>query len=223
MIDYHPHNKWAISWMSVSPQNEAFVWQEWDPNPEKIVTRLLANEIALISKDYKFKCNLIDPLAAEVQTNTGTTTVEDLNDAFRELKREGIGEGGYWETWDTKGTRGREVIRERLKNAKECKRPFNNKVKYQGTTRHLPTLWISNRCMETARSLKQWRLESWARVAANVDKERKETPSQKFSHFCTALEAIFKDKRLKPPLVGYSRPARPAPNYFQGSRRRAIG
>lgn len=222
MIDYHPHNRWAISWMSISPQNEAFVWQEWSPDPEKIITRLIANEIALMSKNYRFKCNLIDPLAEQVQTNTGTTTVEDLNDTFRELKREGVGEGGFWETWDTKGTRGREVIRERLKYAKECKRPFNNKVKYQGTTRYLPTLWISNRCIETARSLKQWRLESWSRQASNVDKDRKETTSQKWSHYCTSLECAFKDKRVRPGLIGYSKPERSAPQYFQG-RRRAIG
>jgi len=87
----------------------------------------------------------------------------------------------------------------------------------------LPTLWISNRCMETARSLKQWRLESWSRQASNVDKDRKESPSQKFSHYCTALECAFKDKRVRPGLIGYSKPNRSAPSYFQGRRRHAVG
>jgi hypothetical protein len=214
MIDYHPHNRWAVCWISISPYNEAFVWQEFSPDPERMITRSIANEIALLSGRYKFKLNLIDPRAAEVQTNTGTTTVED----FLDLKREGVCTGGYWETWDTKGTRGREVIRERLKNSVDCKRPFNNKAQKDGRTIYLPTLWISNRCPETARSLKQWRLESWARSVANTDKDRKETPAQKFSHYCTAIEAGFKDRRCKPALNRPPRKPRPAPRYFQVRR-----
>jgi len=221
MIDYHPHNKWACIWLAISPENEAFIWREWSPDPEKVITRMIANEMAIMSQDYKFKINLIDPRAAETQTNTGTTTVEDLNDDFVALKREGICTGGYWETWDTKGTRGREVVRERLKNAKDCKRPFNNKIQYQGLSRHIPTLWISTRCPETARSVKQWRLESYARATNNVDKDRKETPTQKWSHFCTAIEAIFKDNRVRPPLIGYRNTSKPAPKYFNGRRARA--
>lgn len=219
MIDYHPHNKWACVWMSVSPFNEAFVWSEWAPDPEKIVTRQIANEMALMSTDYRFKCDLIDPRAAETQTNTGTTTVDDLNHAFAELKREGICTGAYWETWDTKGTRGREVVRERLKNSREVNIPFNNKRVMEGTTRYVPTLWISNRCPQTAQSMKQWRLESWSRSVNNVNKDRKESPAQKHSHFCTALEAVFKDLRCRPALIGERRePERPAPRYFQGRR-----
>jgi hypothetical protein len=134
------------------------------------------------------------------------------------LKREGICTGGYWETWDTKGTRGREVVRERLNYAAQCKRPFNNKVKKDGTTVYLPTLWISRQCIETGRSLKQWRLESWARSYANVDRDRKESPAQKWSHYCTAIESVFKDKRLKPALDRPERKPRPAPRYFQSRR-----
>jgi len=219
MIDYHPHNKWACVWMSLSPWNEAFVWREWSPDPERIITRLIASELSILSGDYYFKCNLIDPLSAETQTNTGTSTIEDLNNIFLELKREGVCTGGYWETWDTKGTRGREVIRARLKYARECKRPFNNKVQDQGITRYLPTLWVSNQCRECGKSLKQWRLRSRTRSASNVDKDRDETPAQKWSHYPTALEAIFKDKRLKPPVMGYKSSPRQAPAYFQGRKR----
>ena len=132
-----------------------------------------------------------------------------------ELKMEGICTGGYWQTWDSKGTRGREVVRERLKNAVDCKTPFNNKVSNQGIDRRVPTLWISDRCTETARSLKQWRLESWTRSSLNIDKDRKETPAQKWSHFCTAIEAAFKDKRLRPPLRVYHQQPK-ARKYFQG-------
>ena len=214
MIDYHPHVRWAVVWMALSPENEAFVWQEWNPDPERIVTRKMAKEIALMSGDYRFQCCLIDPRAEETQTNTGTSTVDDLNQAFWEFKKEGICETHYWETWDTKGERGREVLRGRIKHAVYCKRPFNNKT----PQRHVPTIWVSNRCRETARSLKQWRLESRKRAASNVDKERSEKPIQKFSHFCTALEAVFKDNRCRPPLRAY-RPQREHRKRFQGGAR----
>jgi hypothetical protein len=217
MIDYHPHNKWACVWMSVSPQNEAFIWGEWSPDPERVITRSIVNEMALLSTDYKFMFNLIDPLADATQTNTGTSTIDDLNSLFMELKGEGICTGGYWQAWDSKGTRGREVVRERLKNASDCERPFNNKVQYQGISRHVPTLWISNRCVETGKSLKQWRLESRMRSASNVDKDRKEIPAQKWSHYSTAIEAAFKDKRLRAPLTVYKSRPKP-PSYFQGRR-----
>ena len=215
MIDYHPHNKWACSWMSVSPWNEAFIWQEWSPDPERIITRSIANEIALMSSDYKFKFDIIDPEAEINQPNTNTTTVQDLNQYFMELKKEGICSGAYWQTWFTKGTRGREVVRERLQNSLDCKRPFNNKVQDQGISRYVPTIWISNRCVETARSLKQWRLEGELRSKRNVDKDKTEKPAQKWSHYCTAIECAFKDKRLRPPLLEV-RPTRRTPRYFQG-------
>ena len=221
MIDYHPHNKWACLWISLSAENELFIWHEWAPDPERIITRQIANEMGLISGgNRKFVFNLIDPLAEVTQSNTKTSTVDDLNTYFMELKKEGICSGGYWQTWDTKGTRGREMIRERLKNSRECKAPFNNKVRDQGITRRLPTIWVSRGCMEMARSLKQWRLESWTRSSLNVDKDRKETPTQKFSHFCTALEAALKDKRFRPPVQVYQG-GRKAPSYFQGKRMRA--
>lgn len=223
MVDYHSHNRWACVWMSVSPENEAFVWREWNPDPEKVITAMIANEMAIMSGNYKFKFDLIDALAAETQTNTGTSTVEDLNDEFLKLKREGICTGAYWETWDSKGTRGREVVRTRLKYAKECKRPFNNKVKNHGVTRYLPTLWVSNQCVEVGRSLKQWRLQGRRRSSLNVEKDRDETPTPKWSHFCTAIECAFKDKRLRPPLIGYKSPSRVSPRYFQGARNRRCG
>jgi len=218
MIDYHSHNKWACLWMSLSPWNEAFIWHEWSPDPEKMTTRMISNEIAILSGNYSFKLNLIDALAATTQTNTATSTLDDLNDLFIELKRNGICTGGYWETWDTKGIRGREVVRERLKYAKERNKPFNNVVEKDGVKRYLPTLWISNRCPETARSLKQWRLESYTASASNINKDRKETPTQKWSHFCTALEAIFKDERVKPPVSSYKQVTKQPPKYFHGRR-----
>ena len=110
------------------------------------------------------------------------------------------------------------MVRERLNNAVKCRRPFNNKVTDERGTRHLPTLWISKNCIETARSLKQWRLESWSRSYQNVDKDRKETPAQKWSHYCTAIEAVFKDSRCKPPRLQRAQKPKRAPRYFNGRR-----
>ncbi len=216
MIDYHPHVKWAVMWIALSPQNEAFVYREWNPDPERLQTITMAKEIALMSGSYKMVCCLIDPRAEETQTNTGTTTVEDLNRYFYDYKQEGICTRHYWQTWDTKGTRGREVLRERIKNAVDCQVPFNNKVKVNGISRYVPTIWVSNRCSETARSFKKWRLEGRKRSYANVGKEISETPIQKWSHFCTAAEAIMKDKRFRPPLREV-RSNRKPPEYFKGT------
>lgn len=216
MIDYHSHNKWACSWMSISPWDEAFIWREWSPDPEKLITRMICKELSLMSYDYKFRFNIIDPESAKTQTNTGTSTIDDMNGFFHEFKRNSIGTGGYWETWDTKGTRGREVIRTRLLNSVKCGKPFNNEVQEYGKRKYIPTLWISNKCPETAKSLKQWRLEDWGRSAANVNKDRKETPAQKWSHYPTAIEAAFKDLRCKPPaMIKFA--SRPTPTYFQGA------
>jgi hypothetical protein len=53
-----------------------------------------------------------------------------------------------------------------------------------------------------------------------VTKEKKETPSQKYSHFCTALEAIFKDIRFKPrPMLRPSEQTERQLERFQGGRR----
>jgi phage terminase large subunit-like protein/DNA-directed RNA polymerase subunit RPC12/RpoP len=221
MVDYHQHNPWAVIWMSISPWNEAFIWSEYGPNPEKITTWMIANEMAHLSQDYKFSVNLIDPLAAVVQTNTGTSTIDDMNDAFLQLKKEGIGTGGYWESWDSKGTRGREVVRMRLKNAKEAGVPFNNKMIKNGANVYQPTLWICDTCREVARSMKHWRLEEWANRQDRTTRDRKEKPSEKHSHFCTALEAAFKDVRVKPAPLYPAMKGREAPRYFQGGRRHA--
>ena len=142
--------------------------------------------------------NLIDPLAKKIQTNTGVSVVEDLNRIFYQLKKDGVCLGGYWEVYDTKGTKGRDEIRKRLKNAIRVGRPFNNKVVKDGKEHILPTLWVFRDCHDTARSLKQWRYEEWTTGKVMASKDRKEMPGQKWSHFCTALEGVFKDERFRP-------------------------
>ncbi len=65
-----------------------------------------------------------------------------------------------------------------------------------------------------ASSLKQWRYEEYADRQARVNKDANEKTTQKFSHFPMCLEAIFKDKRFKPPVNNDF--VRKKPSYFKG-------
>jgi len=201
-IDYHTHNPWAVTWVALSPQDELFVYHEWAPSPDKFVTRAIAERIANMSKDRRFDFNLIDPLANSVQTNTGTTTVQDLNREFHALRNNGVGMGGFWEGWDTKSTRGRDKIRERLKNSLKAGQPFNNEYASNDGIGYMPTIWFFNTTVEMIRSMRQWRLETWStQTRAAINKDKKESPAQRYSHFPMCLEGILKDTRLRPPAV----------------------
>ena len=216
--DFHTKTPLAIIWVALSPQNEAFVWQEWSPSPDKWVTDRICEEVAKKSGKMNFVCNLIDPLANSSNNNTGKTTVEEMNKKFYELKHEGSCTGGYWEPYNTKGNVGRDDITTRLQNSVKVGQPFNNIVLMNGIKKQLPTLWVFNECHEMARSLKHWRRESWANSRQLVTKEQKETPAQRFSHFCTALEGLFKDKRFRPRTRGTQR-HRDVPSYFKAGAR----
>lgn len=203
-IDYHESVSWAIPFVSLSGYNEAFVWGELNPSPERNTTLMIAEMIASKSGDYRFQMNLIDPLAVKTQSNTGTSVVEDLNHIFNIYRKEGKCTGGTWESWDTKSTVGRDRLRERLMNAALCKEPFKNEVVKNGIMIRLPTLWVFNTCVNTYRSLQQWRIEG-------------EKPAQEHSHFCMALEALMKDVRFKPRIIDYETPQRKKPylSYFR--------
>jgi hypothetical protein len=211
--------------MALSPQDECFVYHEWSPSPEKYITEQICNEIAGMSGMERYVINLIDPLSAKKQSNTGKSTIEDINETFWKL-RKGVTipslkyqnrcMGGYWETWKTQGGVGRDEIKKRLANSLRVGKPFNNAVKEHGVTKHLPTLWVFKDCRETAKSLKHWRLEMWKDNRQLAIKERKEKPSDKWSHFCTALEGIFKDKRFRAPRRRSAITRRPI-QYFQGA------
>jgi|3_EtaG_2_1085321.scaffolds.fasta_scaffold00710_15 hypothetical protein len=192
--DYHPSNVNPILFLSLSPSDECFIWHELNVDPKKNTTEIIAEKIIEASGDYKFKLNRIDPLAGVNQPNTSTTVIQDLNRYFSKFKKEGFGTGGKWEPYDTKYhiTRkgflaGRDNIKRRLINSVEAKKPFNNNVvnKRTGFKEILPTLWVSETCRITLNSLYKWRMED-------------SKPSQKWSHHCTALEGIMKEKRFKP-------------------------
>ena len=196
-IDFHEHNPWAVGWMMLSPMNEAFVYNEMSPSPDNMVTIEIARQIALMSRDYKYALNLIDPLAAKKQSSTGYSTLEDLNRYFHDLKREDIGTGGYWMTWDTKTQVGRDEIKMRLKNARLVGQPFNNETVERGIRRRLPTLWILDHCRQSPLSLKMWRWEEWVGRDAKVTKDLKDKANQRWSHFNMVWEGLFKHPAFK--------------------------
>lgn len=205
-IDFHDRNPWAIIWAALSPEDELFVYRCWSPNLNKWVNETIAQEVARLSGSERYALNLIDPLAAKMQTNTGHSVIEDLNEHFFKLRRRGVGTGGFWESYDTKGTVGRDAIKARLRNSLRVGRPFNNGITEEGRQLFLPTIWILRRCEEVAKSLRQWRYDEWASSKILVTKDRKESPSQKFSHFPTALEGLLKDRRFRPRRAMVHRP-----------------
>lgn len=199
-IDYHPQTDWHCGMASLSPQNEMFIWGELRISPERYTTREITHSLAVLCKDYKFRLNLIDPLSEAIKKDT-VSIKDDLNNDMLHLKKEGVGTGGYFQSWDTKGERGRDAVRERLKNSKLCKRPFNNKVVNEdGNTVYLPTLWVLNTCRVSADYLKNWRWEEWSDAKSATTKDKKNTPEQKFSHMNMVWEAILKEPSFKPPV-----------------------
>jgi hypothetical protein len=213
-IDFHERNPWAISWLALSPQNECFVYREWMPSPTRWVTLSICEEIARLSGQERYSINLIDPLAKKIQPNTGVPVIKDINDAFSKLQKQEKCTGGYWEVFDTKGSKGRDAIRQRLQNAALVERPFNNRIVRDGEKIYLPTLWIFRSCRETAKSLKQWRYEEWGQARWSPIRDKKEAPVQKYSHFCTAIEGIMKDVRFRPLMRGRLK-KRKAPKRFK--------
>jgi hypothetical protein len=197
-IDYHEHVDWHVGFMALSPQDEAFIYDEVVMSPERNVTSQIAQVIASKSKDYKYLLSKIDPLAMKTQSNTGLSTVDDLNRMFAEFKKDGIGTGGWWTSWDTKSTRGREEIRKRLKNSRLCGVPFNNRQVVMGREIHLPTLWILPNCRIAIEYFKNWRLEEWTDRTKLETKEMKETPMQRYSHLPMVIEALMKEDSFRP-------------------------
>lgn len=223
-IDYHPQTAWAFGAIALSPQDEAFVFLESNPSPEKASTEAISEKIAELSGDRDFMLSLIDPLSEahkRVDGGKSMTIRDDINNAFYRFKAMGKCRGGYWRTWDTKGEKGRDEVRKRLKNALRCKEPFNNKVQDEnGKTVFLPTLWVLDCCPQSAKSMRQWRWEEFKDPKSLLVKEAKNTPEQRWSHFNMVWEALFKNKAFKAKSFDGAGPYGTAINqkkYFQGS------
>lgn len=200
-VDYHQHVPWAITWTFLTGNDEMFIWNEWNPAPENYVTNKIVETMASQSRDFDYKINLIDPLASTVQSNTGTSVVEDINRNFYRLKKEGVGTGGFWTTWDTKSTKGTDEIRKRLRNSVICGTPFNNAQKINGETGYLPTLWILDNCKQTAMSLKNWRRKEYENKEMLVNNDQPDRANTKWSHFVMCLEGILKHRGFNKAMV----------------------
>jgi len=203
-MDYHPKNNPALRWVEMSPDDEAFVYEEWNPNPGDWTIDRMCEEIGRRSGMDTFACSLIDPLAkAPVQRKNSEipekNPLDMINSAFHKLKKDGICSGGYWQSYNTKGEAGRDEIIKRLHNSVKVGKPFNNKVVCEKTGREkkLPTIWFSRKVKDCCTSIKHWRVETWASNRQLATKDKKQTPTEKYSHFCTALEGLFKDKRFR--------------------------
>lgn len=219
-IDCHPKVPWACGFVTLSPEDEVFVYDEYNPSPEKYVSYDISKTLAIKSGEYKFALDLIDPWASNKQPNSGLTLLEDLNRFFWEWKKEGLCTGAYWQTWDTHGDHGRDLIRFRLNNALRCGRPFNNLISDErGNKKRLPTIWFLDNCKETINHFKNWRMEEWANRDQLLTKDEKDKPQQRFSHFPMVYEGILKSPAFsvgryrgsvishdrKPSYHGYSR------------------
>ncbi|MCP4262812.1 MAG: hypothetical protein GY774_35685 [Planctomycetes bacterium] len=201
-IDYHEsRTPWSVGWVSISPDNEWFLWQEFHPaidGANAYSTYDISRAIVRKSGDYFYTANLIDPLAKKKQANTLFSTVDDLNRYFDDFrKNEGLGTPTFWEGWDTKGTGGRDNIGMRFKNAVRCGAPFNNKVKERGRIRTLPTIWICDTCPKFHKSIMTWRYGEFVAAATKAVNDPKNEPQQKNSHDNMVLECLAKDQRAQ--------------------------
>lgn len=188
--DWHDGRKGSdqcIFFGTLIPTNEFFIWDELKLPHVTNTTEMVVNAIAEKSGNIKYLFNLIDPLANKIQSTVNTSVVDDMNRQFSDLRRKGKGQGGFWQTWDTKSMLGREELKKRLKNSAECKTPYNNLIeKENGEIEYLPTIWINyERCPNVRKSIAKWSTKKTGE------------PEQMHSHFCTAIEAVFKDIRFK--------------------------
>lgn len=206
-IDYHESRiPWSVGWISASPDDEWFVWQEFHPaidGPNAMNTYEIAKSIVRRSRDYYFLINLIDPLANKKQANTLFSVTDDLNRHFESIRMDhGMGTQSYWEGWDTKDTKGYDEIRTRLKNSQRVGKPFNNKFRERGEEQILPTLWFCDTVPRFIHSIKHWSFEEWATPQSRSVNDPKVKRQQKHSHDNMVLEAIAKDHRFR--MSGWS-------------------
>jgi hypothetical protein len=200
MIDYHQSVPWAISWIALSNDDEAFVWEEMNPDPHNYTTYGICQEMIQKSLDYSYRINLIDKLASEIQPNLTTvnrTATDEINHILRENGRLRYDGDTAFQAWDDKTHTGEDKVRERLINAKICGSPFKNDQMLNGRKVKLPTLWILDNCKQHALSLKNWKMTEWLDRDAQVTKDPRDKKESKWSHFNMCLEAIFKDSRFK--------------------------
>jgi hypothetical protein len=220
-IDFHEQNPWAVGSMCLSPENEVFVYDEWSPSPQKMVTFEIVKEMVRHNPNILYKLNLIDPLANKRQANTSKTVVEDINEYMRILRASGdISIYTPFDTWDTKSQVGLDEMRMRLNNALLVKKPFNNLVRINGKEQRIPTMWVTDNCRVTIESLSQWRKEEWASRTALLTKDSKDKAQERWSHFPRVIDGIFKspvfDVRRFSMGIAHNRDRNPYKGSFKG-------
>ena len=221
-IDYHQSVPWAIIFCYLSEDDELFIWDEMNPDPHDFTTFSICKEMMSKSLDHKFRVNLIDKLANEIQTNALTsnrTATDEINSILREHGRLSYDKDTAFTSWDDKTTLGEDRVRERLINAKLCGRPFNNDQMVNGKKTRIPTMWIFDSCLEMGKSLKSWKMETWIDRDSVVTKDPKDKKESKWSHFNMALECLLKDSRFKVNNYTYApREQFDKATYFHGGR-----
>jgi hypothetical protein len=139
-------------------------------------------------------------MANEKELSTNMTTITNMNESFRKYKSLGIGTGGYWMGWDTRGNVGREELTERILNSIKCGRPFNNHIANEwGKVDDLPTIWFFSECRNTILSMKNWRRSNWKTREAEEKNDLNENENKKWSHFPITIESMLKDPTLVRP------------------------
>ena len=189
IIDFHPRKPWYVSFVSVSPTNEWFVWNELVLKHDTCTTYDLKNiiiEESMVDEDDENNIRtLIDPLAKQQQSNTGTTVFEDLSRGENGLR--------HCEAADTKNSvnKGRQLVRLRLNNSLKFCKPFNNYTK-DAVLRYgnyAPTIWFFNTCRVHIEHFKSWRTVDWKTDQAKAEHEAKRE-MEKWSDFCRNIEFL---------------------------------
>ena len=207
-IDYHQSVPWAIVWAALSPDDELFIWDEFNPDPHNYTTASICLEmLSRGTEDHCYRVNLIDKLASETQPNVVTcnrTAIDEVNSFFRAHGRLSYDKDSAFIAWDDRTRTGQDKIRERLINSRICLKPFNNEQLVNGKKARLPTIWIFSKCKQTYTSMKEWKQEDWVDRDSQVTKEPKDKQEMKWSHFNKAIECLLKDSRFRASSPGYS-------------------
>lgn len=219
MIDFHPRKPWYVSYVSISPQHEWFVWNELKAQHHHKTTYELREDIKRSSlvpeDDVNNRMSLIDPLSKVKQANTGHSVFDDLT----------LGEGGLrrCQAADTKNERGRFEINRRLKNALIAGAPNNNyKRDLEPDPRfgqYMPTLWVMNDCEGHVEHFTHFRYKDYKdpHLKATRDAPRPDSHEDKYSDYCRNLEFLGAENPVYfnfPDMESNS-----ASRYFQGQRR----
>jgi len=189
IIDYHPSKPWYISWVTITPRQEWFVWQELVASHDTCTSFDLRDKIksmSLVEEDSMLnRATLIDPLSEVKQANTGMSVYDDLRLGEDSLHR--------LTPSDTKNTSARDKVKVRLQNALRCEVPGNNINKKEAYDNrygvYLPTLWFLDSCPVHIEHFDKWRLVDFKQEHVKAVRTVKR-PSEKWSDFCRNIEFL---------------------------------